>query len=100
MAKIIESTIERGLYILLLLTFLIAIGTFGVAYASLRSLRAQQTDFHNQSALDLATIENNQVAQTNSLKQSFICLVNISPTSTDQKQEAINCLDSVPGVSK
>lgn len=90
-----QSTVERSLYILLLLMFVLAIVGTSIATVVYIDLRKQQTQLHSQSVTDLTTIEQNQVLQTEAIKDYFACLLSINPQGNLSIQEQV-CFNSAP----
>lgn len=91
--NILQSTIERGLYLLLLLLFLINIIGLVVNINILKDhtrsiqLQEQQTK----------TIENNQLTNSLALKDYIACLLVINPNGNLPNQEHI-CFINAPEV--
>lgn len=95
--KIIQSTVERLLYIALALVFIVAaIGAFGAIYNS-NKLTMQQKQFHADNISLLNTIKKNQAIQTTATKDYIACLLKINPQGNLPAQEQV-CFDEVPQV--
>lgn len=88
--KILQTSIERLLYLNLLLVFIIA-AAFSFAFAR------QQNTLHNQSTAILQTIKENQAAQTEATKIYIDCLLKINPQGNIRIQEQV-CFDKAPTV--
>lgn len=97
--RIFQDTIERSLYVLLLLTF-IAAGTGLFLTVKANNLLAEQQDqFHTDSLRNLKTIEDNQIAQSQAIKVYIDCLVKINPQGDIPAQESA-CFNNAPVVHK
>lgn len=98
--RILQSTVEKLLYILLFLMFIgiILVGT--VAYDDGQQIK-RIINNHSQSiaAEEQATqqIKANQATNSNAIKQYIACLIAINPTGNVQAQEQ-TCFDKAPEV--
>lgn len=99
--KIIQSTVERLLYVILLVVFL-AVGFVGViAYNDGKKITQQQQYFHDTNIKNLQVIKANQAAETGAVKTYIACLLTLAPNSSTsiQQQEKV-CFDKAPQIIK
>lgn len=93
--KILQSTIERLLYILLFIVFFVGVvGTIAAIHDG-QELKAQQKQYHQDSTNNLKTIEQNQVLQTQILKDYANCIFHINPQGNIQAQVLV-CFNNAP----
>lgn len=97
MIKILQSTVEKLLYILLLLVFIANIILIIITVNIFNSLKTQQQSFHKDSASSLVTIKQNQVNETVAVKTYIDCLLHINPQGNLPAQETI-CFNKAPVV--
>lgn len=100
--RILQSTVERLLYFLLLLCFLATIIVGIIAYKDGQKISQQQQQFHEGSAQTLRIIKQNQQAETLAVKTYIACLLTLNPQSSPasiQSQEQI-CFDTAPQIMK
>lgn len=97
--KIIQSTIERLLYIGLLLMFIVASIAAIAATLDYQQLTRQQRQFHDQSLNNLNVIKQNQVNQTIATKEYIACILAINPKGNLHAQENA-CFDKAPSIKR
>lgn len=97
--KLLQSTVENLLYIILLFVFV----SFGAAatYAikNNRAIKATNAYSHAQNVSNLKLIEQNQAAEAQAIKTYIACLLTLSPQAptTIQAQEQV-CFDKAPTI--
>lgn len=95
--KIFQSSIEKGLYILLLTMFiLVFIATIILIHVN-NQLDKQQHEFHADNVMNLAIIENNQAKQSQSIRIYIDCLLKIKPSGNVPAQEKV-CFNKAPQI--
>lgn len=100
--NILQSTVERLLYLLLLLCFTATIIVGIIAYQDGQYIKRQQQIFHDNGDSNLRIIKQNQAAETLTVKTYIACLLMISPQSSPDSikiQEQI-CFDKAPKIIK
>lgn len=97
--KLLQSTIERALYLLLLLVF-IALAVVGYAVLNNnRRIVRQEKIFHQESVSNLQEIKQNQAIQEVALKEYIDCIIHINPQMNIQAQE-LSCFNGTPQVKQ
>jgi ABC-type dipeptide/oligopeptide/nickel transport system permease component len=96
MIQIMQSTVERLLYILLALVFLAVLVVGAIAYNDGQQVK-QITEQHSS---EIKNIETNQHINALAIKQYIACLLNLSPTQTQAqiKTAELTCFDNAPEV--
>jgi len=105
--RILQSTIERLLYVLLLLVFIAVIIVGGIGYhdgQQIKQLIATNSANHGAAIMrteqQTQTIINNQKINSQALKDYIACLLKLNPSETPtqiQQAEQI-CFNNSPGV--
>jgi hypothetical protein len=97
--NILQSTIERLLYILLLLCFATTIIVGVIAYQDGQKIKQQQQIFHDSGTQSLKVIKQNQQAETLAVKTYIACILVINPSGNLQAQEQA-CFDKAPKITQ
>ena len=94
--KILQSSIEKGLYILLIAMFVVNITVLFLKFKELNDLAKIA---HTQTT-QLQQIEDNQRVNSVAVKEYIACLITIKPTETPAQiqQDETNCFNNVPTV--
>jgi hypothetical protein len=93
MMNVLQSTIEKGLYVLLLVMFLVNIAIL-YEVGKVINNHTDQLQQQNQLAKD---IEKNQFTNSSAIKDYIACLININPAGNVQQQEQ-TCFDRAPNI--
>lgn len=98
--KIIESTIERLAWYLVFILFAGQIVGLVIGINVLHNLKQQTLDFHNQNIDNQVIIKQNQVNETQAIKQYIACLLTLNPQGPSplSAQELV-CFNQVPKIN-
>jgi D-alanyl-lipoteichoic acid acyltransferase DltB (MBOAT superfamily) len=97
--KILQSTIERMLYILLVFVFVTFTFAAFYAYKNNQAIKSTNAYFHNQNVANLKLIEQNQAVESLAIKTYIACLLTLNPkgNTSIQVQEQI-CFNKAPAI--
>lgn len=96
--KILQSTVERLLYILLLLCFVTTVIVGTIAYKDGQKISQQQQQFHNTNIQSLKIIKQNQEAETTAVKTYIACLLTLNPAITSLQSQEQVCFSRAPTI--